>query len=108
VHYLIWLVVIPCQDRGTARGSAIAASPQPPLIGCWPARVLTSVQSDLGRLGLVTIVLASAATILAGLLQPRATRTLYLSLATFHVYLELVMLLYFWVARGGQLSRGGD
>jgi len=87
VHYTIWLGVIPWQARVPGR----------------------SLRRDLGSWGFAALVLASLATLAGGLFQPRAARTLYLSLASFHVYLELVMLLYFWVARGGiRPTRAGE
>jgi hypothetical protein len=79
VHYVIWLGVIPRRDGAGERSS--------------------SLRSDFGSWGLAAIAGASLAVMGAGLLEPRAARTLYLSLAGFHVYLELVMLLYFWVTR---------
>lgn len=69
----------------------------------------SSLRRDFGSWGLAAIAGASLAVVGAGVFQPRAARALYLSLAGFHVYLELVMLLYFWVAGGAERgARGGE
>jgi hypothetical protein len=88
LHYVIWLGVIPLRDGARERWS--------------------SLRKDFGNWGLAAIAGASAAVIGAGVLQPRVARALYLSLAGFHVYLELVMLLYFWVARGSERRASGE
>lgn len=98
VHYFVWLGVIPRQDRA----GVTSAIRRPLLIGSRLARELRSVRGNEGWWWFAAVAVASGATIVAGAFQPQATRTLYLSLATFHVHLELVMLLYFWVARGSE------
>jgi hypothetical protein len=105
VHYIIWLRVIPSRDTAGERAAVPAASE-----GSAPAGrrlfLPATLRDDFGGWGLAAIAGASLLVMGAGLFQPRAARTLYLSLAGFHVYLELVMLLYFWIARGsGSVSR---
>jgi hypothetical protein len=102
VHYVTWLGLIPWRDGGRQPSVGPAAGGGSLRAGNWMLRRWSSLRNDFGRWGLAAIAAASLAVIGAGVFQPRAARTLYLSLAGFHVYLELVMLLYFWVARGSQ------
>jgi hypothetical protein len=100
VHYVTWLRLIPWRDRGRELAADPAGGGGSVGVGGWLLRRWSSLRNDFGSWGLVAIAAASLAVLGAGSFQPGATRTLYLSLAGFHVYLELVMLLYFWVARG--------
>jgi hypothetical protein len=90
VHYLVWLVLIP-QDDVAAQGTATFRM---------SAR---SLLRDLGRFGLAAIALGTLLVAVGALFEARATRELYLSLAMFHVYLELALAGWFWV-RGGHLG----
>jgi hypothetical protein len=109
VHYIIWLGVIPGRDGARERRAESAAGERPVLVVGWLARTFWSLRNDFGSWGLAAVAAASLAVIGAGSFQPRAARTLYLSLAGFHVYLEFVMLLYFWVASGAtRPSRSGE
>jgi hypothetical protein len=85
VHYAIWLSVIP-QAEQPGEG---------PLSFRQTAR---SLVADFGGAGLGFVALAAAAVLLAALRDPWRASTSYLSLALFHGYLELVLLLYFWIA----------
>lgn len=87
VHYAIWLGVIPAQERRRSNGIALAGSP-------------TSLRADFGRAGLFSVSVATLALLLGAGLQLQRSRFAYIALANFHVYLELVMLAYFWVRVG--------
>lgn len=94
VHYSVWLSVIP---QSAMPGQGTLSFRQ-------SAR---SLRADFGSLGTVALLAAIAAIILfATTGAPRASAT-YMSLALFHGYLELVLLLYFWVARE-PLAQGAD
>jgi len=109
VHYIIWLGVIPGRDGACERRVEPASGDRPQRAGGRLLLAFCSLRNDFGSWGLVAIAVASLAVLGAGSYEPRAARTLYLSLAGFHVYLELVMLLYFWVARGAPRPSGsGD
>ena len=87
VHYAIWLIAIP-QDDGRARG-------RPSVAMTW--RALAHDLSPVGLLATVVLIVVVAA---AGVATPLRTRALFLSLVTFHAWLELALLLFF-VARDG-------
>ena len=85
IHYAVWLVFIP-QDA--ARGPGLVS-------------FRTSVRSlirDFGPSGLAAIGLAAAAVLGFACVNALRTRTIYLSLALFHGYLELALFAYFWAA----------
>lgn len=90
VHYAIWLIAIP---QGDAR-----------LTGPTTFRMTwRGLARDLGRRGLRLGTAMAAAVLAAGIISMTRTRVLFLSLATFHAWLELALLAFF-VARDG-LSR---
>jgi hypothetical protein len=92
VHYAIWLSVIP-QAELPGQGTYSFR------------RSVRSLITDFGRLGLVLLLICVAAVLLYACVDaPRASAS-YLGLAMFHGYLELVLLLYFWVA-GQPLTNG--
>ena len=87
VHYLVWLVGIPAGDRPGDGGRTFRMA--------WRELV-----RDLGGGGVIVVVALTAAVAGAGLLAAGApTRRLFLSLASFHAWLELAVLAYV-VARG--------
>ena len=86
VHYSAWLLLIPQEDT-RAQGS---------LTFRMSAR---SLISDFGLAGLAAIGIAAGAVLAGALFDVHRARSLYLSLAMFHGYLELALLAYFW-ARG--------
>jgi hypothetical protein len=85
VHYATWLVYIPRalssrRAPNTFSGSAAA------LVG------------DFGSAGTALVLATVAGVLLAGCFDLQQARVVYLALANFHVYLELVLLAYLWVA----------
>ena len=84
VHYAIWLNVIP-QAEQPGEGTLSFRQSGRGLLG------------DFGALGLGLVVVLVLAVIGAATLSPLRASTSYLSLALFHGYLEVVLLLYFWV-----------
>ena len=87
VHYAIWLIAIP-QDDGRPRG-------RPSISMTW-----RSLAHDLSPVGLRVTVALVALVAVAGIATPLRTRAVFLSLVTFHAWLELALLLFF-VARDG-------
>ena len=87
VHYAIWLVAIP-QEDARAKG-------RPSVHMAW-----RDLSRDLWPAGLALVITLTAVVIGAGVVAPLRTRSLFLSLATFHGWLELALLAYF-VARDG-------
>ncbi len=86
IHYATWLSLIP-QDDARAEGiMSFRLS----------ARGLLA---DFGVLGLLAIIVTGLLVLCAALDNARATRDVYLSLASFHSYMELVLFSYF-VSRG--------
>jgi hypothetical protein len=62
-------------------------------------RTARALVSDFGPIGLAFVVVVALGFAGGAVLDaPRASAS-YMSLAMFHGYLELVLLLYFWVAR---------
>ena len=88
VHYSIWLVWIPQEKM---RGNATLTF----------RMSVRAARRDFGAWGLGLIVAASLAMAVASLASVHRTRHFYLSLATFHVYLELACLAFLWFERGG-------
>jgi len=90
VHYSVWLVFIPQEQL---RGEAT-------LTFRMSAR---SAVRDFGSWGSASIALAAAAVLAFSLVSVRRTRGIYLSVATFHAYLEVACLAFLW-ARGRKPS----
>jgi hypothetical protein len=91
LHYMVWLVWIP--DEATlAQGT--------------PTFRMTArgVTRDFTPTGLVAIGAAAAAVALGALVDVHATRVTYLSLATFHGYLEVAALAYLVRSGGAALT----
>ncbi len=94
IHYSIWLSVIP---QGEMPGEGTLTF----------RRTARALVADFGPIGLVFVVVVALGFAGGALIDaPRASAS-YMSLAMFHGYLELVLLLYFWVART-PLRRPGD
>jgi hypothetical protein len=91
VHYSVWLSWIP-QEEQPGRGTPTYRMS------------LRALFADLGPSGVLATSIAAAAVLLGACFEPNRTRALYLSLATFHGYVELALLVYFWV-RGSGLAR---
>ena len=87
VHYSIWLVWIP---QETMRGNASLTFHMS----------LRAARRDFGAWGLALIAAALLAMIVASSVAVHRTRHFYLSVATFHAYLELACLAYLWMQRG--------
>lgn len=85
VHYAIWLIAIP-QDGARANATGFR-------------QAYRGLERDFGRLGLAVVLGLTLLVAALGACSPVATRNLYLSLATFHSWLELAMLAFF-VASG--------
>ncbi|HVY25991.1 MAG TPA: hypothetical protein VHB79_05540 [Polyangiaceae bacterium] len=86
VHYAIWLHAIP-QEATRGEGT---------LSFRMSGRAL---QSELGRWGALLVLLVVVAVPVLGLVSPLRTQSVYLSLATFHGYLELGALSLWWLNR---------
>jgi len=88
IHYSVWLSWIPQEElprRGTPTYRMSARS----------------LFADLGPKGVLALAIAAAAVLLGACFELRRTHSLYLSLATFHGYLELALLGFFWVRGTG-------
>jgi hypothetical protein len=83
VHYSIWLVLIPQEQ---IRGNATLTF----------RMSLRSARRDFGALGLAIIAAAGLALLAASFVSVHRTRHFYLSVATFHAYLELACLAFLW------------
>jgi len=86
VHYAIWLVAIPAGDRPGEGGRS------------WRVAFRDLIR-DLTPAGVFAVAVLAIVVAGLGLVHAAATRRLVLSLATFHVWLELAVLAYFF-ARG--------
>ena len=86
VHYAVWLVWIPQDERGGQGMLTFRMSGR-------------GLVRDFGVVGLATIAAGGIALAGAAAFDARAAVGVYMSLATFHGYLELAMLAYF-AARG--------
>jgi len=84
MHYSVWLSFIPQEEQASAGTPTFRMSAR-------------SLFADLGTPGVVAVALAAAAVALGAWFDVHRARSLYLSLATFHGYLELAMLGFFWV-----------
>jgi hypothetical protein len=90
IHYAVWLTFIP-QDDAPAQGTRSFR-------GSWRA-----LRHDFPTPWLAAIALLAFAVLAASLFDVHRTRQLYLSLATFHGYLELAATAYF-LTRGQSAS----
>lgn len=94
VHYSVWLGVVP---QAEMHGEGTLSFRQS----------VRALRRDFGAVGITLLVGCIVAVLLLATSDaPRASAT-YLRLAMFHGYLELVMLLYFWVAREPLAVRAG-
>jgi hypothetical protein len=94
VHYAVWLGWIPQEDT-RAQGSVTFRM-------SWKALL-----ADFRPPGLALVALGCLALPLLGLWLPRPSRDLYVSLATFHGYLELAVVA-FLLTRGALPPRGAS
>jgi hypothetical protein len=86
VHYAVWLHAIP---QEATRGE-----------GTLSFRMsFRALRSELGAWGLALAALLVVVVPLCGLVAPLRTQSIYLSLATFHGYLELGALSLWWLGR---------
>jgi hypothetical protein len=88
MHYGVWLSSVPQETLKTQGTTTFRMS-------------VRSWFSDFGVPGGLAIAVAAVAVLLGGVFELHRTRELYLSLAMFHGYLELALLAYFFVLRGG-------
>jgi hypothetical protein len=86
IHYAIWLIAIPAADRPGDGGRAWRTA--------W-----RDLRRDLRPAGVGLVVGLALLVAVAGLVNMQPTRRLFLSLATFHAWLELAVLAYL-CARG--------
>jgi hypothetical protein len=91
IHYTVWLAFIP-QDDARAEGTLSFRMS------------LRALARDFPAPWLAVVVMLAAAVLGASLLDAHRTRQLYLSLATFHGYLELAAAAFFVVR--GSVVRG--
>jgi hypothetical protein len=91
VHYAVWLHAIP---QAATRGDASLTF----------GMSFRALRADLGRVGLVVCVGLALLVPCAGLVAPLFTKSLYLSLASFHGYLELAAAALFFVRGRGPLE----
>lgn len=90
VHYAVWLFFVPQDD---ARGEGLTPF----------SLTAQNLLADFGAPGLTLVALASLGVIAFSLFDVVRTARLYLSLATFHGYLELALSAYFFT-RGGRAA----
>lgn len=91
VHYAVWLHAIP---QAATRGDASLTF----------GMSFRSLRSDLGSVGLMVCIALALLVPCAGLVAPLFTKSLYLSLASFHGYLELAAAALFFVRGKGPLT----
>jgi hypothetical protein len=91
VHYAVWLVFVPQDDPRFEATPSFRAS-------------LRGLLRDFGGWWLGAIAVAAVVVVGLSFVDAVRTRHLYLSLAFFHGYLEVVLLGYFW-ARGEAPAR---
>jgi hypothetical protein len=82
VHYAVWLAWVPQEDLRAEGTTTFRMS-------------LRSLTRDFGKLGFALVVATSLGVVLSAFLDLHRTRFLYLSIATFHGYLELGALAFF-------------
>jgi len=92
VHYLIWLVAIPAADRPGDSGRSWRAA--------W-----RDLLRDLGPGGVAVVAVLTVAVAAAGVLAAGPARRLFLSVASFHAWLELAVLAHA-LGRGGAAGGG--
>ncbi len=91
IHYAVWLHAIP---QEATRGE-----------GTLSFRMsFRALRSELGTSGLALAALLVILVPLCGLVAPLRTQSVYLSLASFHGYLELGALALWWLGRKGSAS----
>jgi len=95
VHYSAWLSWIPQEEQRSCGTLTFRMS-------------VRSLFSDLGARGVAAVTIAAAAVLLGACFNLQRARGLYLSLATFHGYLELALLAFFWVRGPNAVQRGGE
>jgi hypothetical protein len=93
VHYSIWLTWIPAEEIRGDRTLTFRMSAR-------------SARRDFGPLGMALIAVMALLVVGASFVAIHRTRALYLSLATFHGYLELACLAFAWT-RGTAFPIGG-
>jgi hypothetical protein len=86
IHYAVWLHAIP-QDATRGEGTLSFRMS------------FRALQRELGARGLRLAALLVVLVPLCGLIAPLRTQSIYLSLATFHAYLELGALALWWLGR---------
>jgi|SRR6478736_3379183 len=89
IHYSVWLSWIPQQQQPTRGTPTFRMS-------------VRSLFADLGAPGVAAVCVAALAVWLGACFNLHRTRGVYLSLATFHGYLELALLAFFWVRGAGR------
>lgn len=92
VHYAVWLHAIP---QGATPGDGTLSFRM-----SW-----RSLQRDLGPWALIAASALVLLVPLAGLVEPLVTKSLYLSLSSFHGYLEVAAAALFFVRGAGPLAR---
>ena len=85
VHYAVWLSVVP---QGELPGQGTVGF----------RRTGNGVLADFGPVGAALVALAFLVVLLGACENPVRSSASYMSLALFHGYLELVVVLYFWVS----------
>ncbi|HEX2872394.1 MAG TPA: hypothetical protein VHP33_14095 [Polyangiaceae bacterium] len=95
VHYAVWLHAIP---QAATRGDASLTF----------GMSFRALRADLGRWGLVVCAALALLVPCAGLVAPLFTKALYLSLASFHGYLELAAAALFFVGGYGPLTEARE
>lgn len=88
VHYGIWLNVVPQEELKNQGSLTFRMS-------------VRSLFADLGAPCVLAVALALFAVVAGACIDVHRARGLYLSLAMFHGYLELALLAFFFVQRGG-------
>jgi hypothetical protein len=95
VHYSAWLSWIP-QEEQPRRGTPTFRMS------------VRSLFSDLGAPGVAAVGILASAVLLGACFDLHRARGLYLSLATFHGYLELALLAFFWVRGTSGAGRAAE
>jgi len=95
VHYSAWLSWIP-QEEQPKRGTPTFRMS------------VRSLFADLGASRVAAVGIAASAVLIGAYFNVHRARGLYLSLATFHGYLELALLSFFWVRGAKHAERTGD
>ncbi len=93
VHYAVWLIYVPQEDVRSEGTLTFRMS-------------MRSLFRDFGGVALAGLVLLALVVAALAIGNPLRARALYLSLATFHGYLEIAMLAFF-LTRAGGLPRAG-